>query len=215
MSESRRTLGSGTIAGRRTAPAATSNPAAPPGKQPWWQLFLVYPTLAVTLVTALPTYMEKLEAWNKGVEQQELTAAKERNRLITKNFECMQSPIDWVSTANSTRVDGTICYKTGDILVRINWGDDNEFMDIVSNDRIRQAFEHERTAGIFISEANAQEVPRPRLTASSEQVICQRWIADGRLLQRVQATQGCFDQVLNTYRGVVESRKPSACSKQC
>jgi hypothetical protein len=184
---------------------------------------LVYPTLAVTLITAVPTYFEKFEAWRKGVEHQELAAAKERNRLIAKNMGCMLAPIDWVSTANSTRVDATICYETGDILVRLNWGGGNEqFMDIVSNDRIREAAAQERRAGLFMAAAYAAaaRAPEPPVVGQAqaqaqERVICQRWISDGHLLQRVQTPKGCFDQVLNTYRGVVESRQAAPCTNPC
>ncbi|CAM5783920.1 hypothetical protein [Rhizobacter fulvus] len=186
-----------------------------PGKQPWWQVMVVYPTLAVTLVTAIPTYAEKFEAWRKGLERQELTAAKERNRLITKNMDCMLAPIDWVNTANKTRVDATICYNTGDILVRLNWGADQQFMDVVSNDRIRAAAESEKRASLFLSSAYAASGEQQGFPNAQEQVICQRWLSDGHLLQRIQTTHGCFDQVLNTYRGVIQSRQPAPCSPQC
>jgi hypothetical protein len=176
---------------------------------------VVYPTLAVTLLTAVPTYMEKFEAWRSGIQRQELSAAKERNRLITKNMDCMLAPIDWVSTANKTRVDATICYNTGDILVRLNWGTDKQFMDVVSNDRIREVAESERHAGIFISSAHAAPGLPPEPISAQEQVICQRWVSGGRLLQRLQTPRGCFDQVLNTYSGVVESRQTAPCSSAC
>lgn len=218
MSESLPTNSSQAGVGNGAGPAAAVSGRAEVRAQPWWQWLLVYPTLAVTLVTAVPTYFEKFKASRIGVAQQELARAIERNRLINKNIDCMLAPIDWVETANRTRVDATICYNTGDILVRMSWGKDNQFMDVVSNDGIRAAAEKEekqRASSALISTANAAPGRIEGPFAAQEQVICQRWLAEGRLLQRIQSPEGCFDQIVNTYSGVVESRQPAPCSTQC
>ena len=199
----------------KSRPANIQAAAADDRSRPWWHVLLLYPALLVALIGAIPNYMDKYEAWRKGVEQRELAPAKERNRLITKNMDCMLAPLSWVETATSTKVDATICHKTGDILVRLNWGADQMFMDVVSSDRIRADAEKEKSAGMFVSSALAADLVSRASPVATEQVICQRWLQEGRLLQRLQTPQGCIDQVLNTYRGSVESRQPAPCNTQC
>ena len=46
-------------------------------------------------------------------------------------------------------------------------------------------------------------------------MICQRWIGNGLLLQRILTGQGCFDQVLNAYTGWIVSRKFAPCNRFC
>jgi hypothetical protein len=46
-------------------------------------------------------------------------------------------------------------------------------------------------------------------------VICQKFIDDRHILRRVQTTQGCFDEVIDTFNGKVVSRNPAPCTPQC
>jgi hypothetical protein len=210
----------------KEAPSPRQAPVADGSRSSLLHMVVLYPTLAVALINAAPTLFEKFQAWQKGVQQQELYPALERNRLITKNMDCMMAPINWVDTTADVRVDATICHKTGDILVRMTWASNRQFMDVVSSDAIRARADKEGgTAqagplGGWISTAVAsvpqpQELQQPQIE-QAEQVICQRWIREGRLLQRVKTQAGaCFDQVLDTFRGLVESRQPAPCNPQC
>lgn len=211
----------------KDAPPPRQAPAPEGSRSSLLHMVILYPTLAVALLNAAPTLFEKFQAWQKGLEQQELYPALERNRLITKNMDCMMAPINWVDTTVDLRVDATICHKTGDILVRMTWASNRQFMDVVSSDAIRaradrevRASAHSGSAGGWISAAMAavpqlHELQSPQIE-QAEQVICQRWIREGRLLQRVKTQAGaCFDQILDTFRGLVESRQSAPCNPQC
>ena len=55
----------------------------------------------------------------------------------------------------------------------------------------------------------------PGVAQSQKQVICQRWVGNGRLLRRIRDASMCYDEIINTYTGKVEERKPSECKTSC
>lgn len=206
---------------RKPEAAAQSgrSPAIEDKPKPWWQQFLIYPALVIALIGAVPNYWDKYQAWAKGVEQDELKAALRRNALYQDNLECLKVAPQWVETKNRMRVDATICDETGDLVVTYAWGKDFEVRatEFVSK---RDLQGHEgrvaKTAsGGWLSTAHAAVLP-VEIAQAQEQIICQRWLQEGRLLQRLRTAHGtCIDQIVNTYKGMVESRRPAPCDPQC
>ena len=45
------------------------------GPKSWWQWILVYPALALALITALPDWLERIEAWQVNIEKDKLAEA--------------------------------------------------------------------------------------------------------------------------------------------
>ena len=56
----------------------------------WWQWMLLYPSLAVTIVTAVPTWIDHVQAMKIGVNSRDLAQAQEQRRLWETNLECAQ-----------------------------------------------------------------------------------------------------------------------------
>ena len=65
---------------------------------------------------------------------------------------------------------------------------------------------------MFVEEKIQSE---PGVAQSQKQVICQRWVGNGRLLRRIRDASMCYDEIINTYTGKVEERKPAECMTSC
>lgn len=65
-----------------------------------------------------------------------------------------------------------------------------------------------------IDEGQSSLVPTrcPIYLAQGRIVLCERWISDTLLLQRVQYYEGCFDELIDTQTWQVISITPSYCS---
>lgn len=199
--------------GEQIQTAGPSHPgnAAPPPEKPtqWWQWMLLYPTLAVSLLTAIPEWMDKYQAYKLGVSSKTLDAANEQNQLWQKNLECTKT-LDFRSVTNphNIQVGAHVC-PTGDLLVLIKhpgtvapqyrWVGFNTFL--VAGSLISPAVAYAATPEIVLAQ---DLLPR---------VINQRWLQPGLLKQRLAYPNGaCFDVVVNTYTGAVVSQAPTACN---
>lgn len=218
----------------RTAAASPSQPRAstapgelhdaPPAEPPatgikrWWQWLLLYPTFAVAVLGAVPTYWDKYQAQKLGVESGRSAWALRQTELWKRNMECSAAPFEWVQTADNTKVDATICHTTGDIFVRFLLAQGGQVLAFVSKDELTGGGKAEGAkmalSDLLLPTAHAA-TPLSVSSGQPETVLCQRWIADGRLLRRVSTPQGCFDLVVNTYKGVVESSTSAPCNPRC
>ena len=199
-------------------------PAPTEERKPFWQFFFLYPALLVALIGAVPTYWDKYESWRLNVEKGKSSWAIKQNALWRKNMECSMSPFEWVQTSDNTLVDATICHASGDIFVRFrlpqsqDGSKPTEALAFVSKDELTAELARDGAkvalTDLLMSSAHAQS------TGSSSgggagRVLCQRWVGDGRLMRRISTAQGCFDQFVNTYRGVVERQTSAPCNQQC
>src|SRR5207249_10423113 len=79
---------------RNHSPAAagtvldTSKTSASTSATRWWQWMLLYPSLAVTIVTAVPSWIDHVQAMKIGVSSRDLAQAQEQRRLWEANREC-------------------------------------------------------------------------------------------------------------------------------
>ena len=96
--------------------ASAATKPVPKKPNTWWQWLLLYPTLLIALVGAIPTYWEMFESKQFGVNFGESASAKQQHSLWEKNITCLQAPEDWYVNDYNIRVDATIC-KSGDILI--------------------------------------------------------------------------------------------------
>ena len=169
----------------------------------WWQWVLIYPTLAITLVSALPTWIDHYQSARLGVSRQNLTLAEEQNRLWQANFDCAKAQeIQGIKTTRNVEVGAQVC-PTGDVLIRLKLPDSEQ-----AKIRWVSARSLEQTAFFGPSAAYAASVG-----GESQSVVNQRWLRAGLLKQRVrQNSGGCLDITINTYKGSVVSQTPVACS---
>lgn len=190
-------------------PKATDETHSP---KKWWQWFFLYPAFGVAFISAIPTFVEAYRSIQYNVPWGNSSSAKLQDDMWQKNLACTSAPIDPLSTANNVQVDATIC-KSGDVLVKIFSPDGNKFYSWVSINSVMTT----KSSGLnIISQAYAGEVRETIHLALSGNVICQRFLNPGRLLRRISVPgQGCFDEVVNTYTGYVESSSRAPCNPQC
>jgi len=182
----------------------------------WYHWVLIYPTLLTTVLASIPTYLELYRSEKIEVPFGEYSRGITVNDLWKRNFECTKTPPDYLVTANKVQVDAIIC-KSGDVFISGNAPDIGNFFEWVPVEQLTasHASEHASLGLNLINSAHAAENGRIVLAQAST-VMCQKWIAEGRLLRRISVEgRGCFDEVVNTYTGRVESSTPAACSTTC
>lgn len=220
-------------------PAASADAASRP--RTWWQWILLYPAVALALVTAVPGWVDSFGGILQGVMNAKYSELKERHSLFVRNSECLSAPIQWYREPRAGRViDATLC-PTGDIFVRVLVPDDEsqlatviegqrfrERRDFVSLDKFVQEADRFAALDIFGMTANAATLPQstPQLQLSPQGdlvqvqdqfalVICQKFVDERNLLRHLQMQGQCFDETVDTYTGVTVSRVPVPCRQSC
>ncbi len=190
------------------------------GPTKWWQWIIIYPTLAVSILSAAPQWVDKAQAMFNGVEDRSWEQAKAQQEAWRDNLTCSAAPFDWYSTPENLKVDATIC-NSGDIFVRVATPRQGNFYQWVLLDAIVQ---DKKTASLpFLSSAHAagpatwRTEGMTRIAASAAAtVVCQAFMPDGRTLKRhVSTPQGCFDEYVDTYTGQVTRSEPAPCRTTC
>ena len=199
--------------GAHPAPAATNEAHAGQAILPkkWWQWVLLYPGLVIAVVGAVPTYYELGRSHYLGVPFGKSADAEEQNRLWVENFECTKTAaFNKAVNKKQVEISSAVC-ESGDVLLsgkRPGW--DKPQLRWVSWAEVAPSSvenTHSASFGVF---GNAQA--DDRIILAQGNVICQRWVGPGLLLQRIGTAQGCFDQVINTYNGWVVSTRPAPCA---
>ena len=193
--------------------SSSSHKEAGPSEHPkkWWQWFLIYPLVATSIIGAIPTYVETLRAKSLNVAFGESKNAKEQDDVWRTNLACASAPLDPFVNAHNVKVDATIC-KSGDVLVKFFSPDGKTSYKWVA---VNNVIKEDVNAGL-ISAAYASSTQQPILLALNGNVICQRYLEPGRVLRRTSVNgRGCFDEIVNTYTGRVESTSPAPCSPEC
>ena len=202
--------------GKARAPAAESKDGKP---MKWWQWFIVYPTIATSFFAAIPTVANYGKSLTLGVKASEVSDAESQNKLWIKNADCLLNTKGLsIKTPQAFEVAATVC-PNGDILLagrradsesqRLRWVPISDVVPPLGN-----ATSANVDGFSLISSAIAGE-RRSTIVAQAGQVICQHWVGQGMLLQRISTPGGCFDQVVNTFNGVVVSRQNAPCTPQC
>ena len=194
---------------------AGSPPAASGTPQRWWQWVLVYPTLAISMLGSMPTITQWYQS--RGVPDDvpiKLVAeAKGQNDLWEANFECTsKANFETVTNIHNRQVSAIVC-PSGDVLVKVKLpGSEKEISRWVGV----QSFEERKRSAANLIMSDAVAAGERIVLAQATSVVCQRWLNNGRLLRRVRDGGGhCFDEVINTYTGALESRLPARCDGGC
>jgi hypothetical protein len=195
---------------------AEVNAGVAPAKEPaplrWWQWLLMYPTLALAIVGAVPQYLQWLSAISIGVPlSSNVSSLKEQNEAWSRNANCL-STIDHVKPATETTyaIDILAC-PSGDILVTLTPVQNpnaQQLKWIVTKDIVQhEAHWH------LLSSAFAQEPAATRPTPHATRVVGVK--SDGDLIiRRVQLSDGtCEDQTINSYTGRLLSRRQAPCDR--
>jgi hypothetical protein len=181
----------------------------------WWQWVLMYPTLGISLFASIPTLLQYYQSHKLNVPVDNVHAAKRQDNLWAANLECTkQVRAETVTTQFNTQVSVTVCPKSGDVLVTVQPPDSPSPQVFRWIDVKALLKESSRLSAAFLlREAVAAE--DKIVVAQAESVVCQR-LAEGRLVRRVRDKNGnCFEEIINTYTGVLEKRTPAPCADSC
>ena len=194
---------------------AGSPPAASGTPRRWWQWVLVYPTLAVSMLGSMPTITHWYHSREipDDVPIQSRLEAKAQHDFWEANFECTsKATFETVINPENTQVSAIVC-PSGDVLVKVKRpGSASEISRWIG---VQSVQERKRSAANLIM-SDAIAAGERIVLAQATSVVCQRWLNNGRLLRRVRDGSGhCFDEVINTYTGALESRLPARCDGGC
>jgi hypothetical protein len=191
--------------------AATSDARGAPSARTaatWWQWMLLYPSLVATLLSAVPSWIDHIQAANLGVKTSDLAQAKEQKLLWEANLACTRAQeIQRIRTTRDTEVGAQVC-PSGDVLVQLRRPSSDQTIF-----RWVSARTLEQEASLLFHPATAYASPGETVVAQVPQsVVDQRWLREGLLKQRVRQGGGCVDLVINTYTGSVNSQVPVPCN---
>jgi hypothetical protein len=194
------------------APAAPAPDTGGAGPRQWWQWLLLYPTLGIALLTAVPEWIKLGEAWKVNLSADQLAQAEKQKELWEKNLKCTTTPMQFFENTHKVKVDATVC-ESGDVFVRVFAPDNRNAYYWVDVDGLLQTASY---PGLVTSAQAASFANILKVQASQTSfVMCQRFV-DNRNLLRVLNVEGqCFDEVVDTYTGQVTSRNPSECRDSC
>jgi hypothetical protein len=202
----------------------------------WWQWLLLNPTLVVglggALIGAIPQYLTWIQAFRMGVPSNQVFSAKTQNELWNKNADCAKTLPRPITIEENIQVSVNAC-SSGDVLVKVLYPGEKELyrwipfkMVTASSLETRVPVTRDLTVdflaaswgasqAVLLPFAGERTVSEFRLGQTQKQVICQRWLGNGRLLRRIRDASMCYDEIINTYTGKVEERKAAECKTPC
>lgn len=198
----------------------------------WWQWVLIYPALALSVLTALPDWVERIEAWRVNIEKDQLAEATRRQAFFEANMSCLAAPFDWVERPDAVRVDATIC-DSGDLLLRVEAPGSQAFLhpvrigDLVTRQTASLGNPLDMIADSFAAHAATQPMDLPQskpqrgsdaavqLAQSVAVVVCQKFIDDRTLLRHIRVGSQCFDERVDTLTGQIVAKDETGCRSTC
>lgn len=220
------------------APETSSAPSGGPMK--WWHWLLIYPTLGVSILTAAPQWIDKVQALRNDIRDRDYREAEEQRTLYAKNLTCTTAPFDWFLNPDNVNLDATIC-ESGDIYVRASAPGRPAAVYFVPLQRVLGKPEAAQTKvaqaarGDVVLTAGqgrtdlsivdgafelAQKAPiNPRMQQQmvvTTEVVCTKFIDKRMVLRHLRTpSQVCFDEVVDSYNGTTQKRTQVACRKTC
>lgn len=206
--------------------AAGVEETLPDAKQPkrWWQWILLYPTLAISLLTAVPQWWDRSLAIYHNTRGSSFAAAEKQQEMWRRNLSCSALPFDWYQNPNNIKVDAVIC-KSGDVFVRASTPESQSFYQWIPLDDVVQqqkgsALEASANAAVpsrltrtLVMESDAK--PPIVLAQMQAVVVCQRFLDQRYLLRHVRTPAGCFDDVIDTLSNVRTQHISVPCRSSC
>jgi hypothetical protein len=189
-------------------------------KRPWWQWLLLYPAVAIALLTAAPQWLDRgLAVWH-GTRSSSFAEAEHQSALWRKNLSCSAAPFNWYRNPRNTRVDARIC-ESGDVFVRVSAPDGQTAFQWVDVDAIVAppgggfSLIPAAHAATIRTLAGPARMVRQAGGGDPTRVICQGFLDRRQLRRRIQARGACFDEVIDTLTGSVVGRTRVACRPTC
>ena len=196
------------------------------GPRTWWQYVMVYPTLAVALISAFPTWSDMAFSFYHKISLASSAEAKKQRQFWMDHPLCTASRFDWFESANDVKIDGTIC-PNGNIFLRLNTPQGSYARGIYLDDIIEgsQASLGRDVLGLTAHAAARvdEEIARTleatdqlRIAQAQAIVECQAFLDDGRTIKRrIRVAAQCFDELVDTFTGEIKETIPINCIEEC
>jgi hypothetical protein len=184
-----------------------------PSRESIFKQILVYPALAIALISAAPQYIQVLKAFERDVPVKEVAATEREHALWVKNLDCVgKMLLPDTALPDNTRVGARVC-PSGDVLVKVKRATGAESYRWLPLDDGEPPATVAALSVIGISSAAAAD----DVAAGADGQTCHHWQnqAQGILVRRVRENNQCFDETLNTFTGRVISKTPVPCDAPC
>jgi hypothetical protein len=184
---------------------------------PWWKRILPSAAVIAAIVTAGPLWLDQLYRWWDNIPQPIEQRPEEFGTLWVKNFACTSAPATWLTRAPNIRIASTVC-DSGDVFVHAATPGHDYFSWLTLDNIMKSS-----AGGGGLIAAQAATLP-PGMTVLAQgttpplpppNVICHRFIDKRYLLRRLQTPQGCVDETIDMFQGIVVSKKAAPCMPQC
>ena len=188
-----------------------------PRLKTWKQWFLIYPTFAIAVLGAIPQYIDVIKGLVIGVDANQVSYAENQHRLWVKNQDC-HPELHTIKTVENSDVSVGAC-PTGDIQINIKYPDNSKVVRWYGFDELKNMSSNNNglyeLLGIRTAVAEVTIHSELQLLSLENQVICQEFLGKGKLVRIIRDGDECYREIINTYTGEVEERKPVECSTAC
>lgn len=200
---------------------STSDPGK---KMPLWRMMILYPTLFVAILGALPTFRDMIKSWSLpvGVKWTHVDQVQEQFDLLKANLPCMEEAASHpLKTHDNVSISAVVC-DSGDVVIvaqNVNAGSFPNpvivpWKSIVNKGDVAQASALHSLLpidSVYAFEPWPQPVQSPEAT-----VVCQHLWENGNLLRRMKLPSGqCIDVLSNVYTRRIIKQTPAACTPTC
>jgi hypothetical protein len=188
-------------------PAAISSRDRP---SRWWHWILLYPTLLITIISAVPTWLHEFKvlylAVTQDISRENVPAVQTNTAFWNKegNKSCLVAPHPTTGGASAMAV---VC-PTGDVAIRIRDTGGLEYYAaaVLREDLIPVP------AQPYAGAAYAQEPGQAQPGEVPTYVVSSQMKPDGRTLVRIiRHGQDCVEEEVDTFTGAVLGVRPVEC----
>jgi hypothetical protein len=178
----------------------------------WWQWLLMYPTLAIALVGAVPQYRQWISALVLGLPiDANVSDAHEQAKAWERNAGCLHD-IDHIRPSARTNYSiELVACPSGDILLTLTPLQNPEqpvFRWIVTRDLFTSI------ARSSPSQATIGQVPATQLAEATSVRIVDIKVQGRTVTRRIQLSDNtCIDETIDTYTGRRLSQRQAPCEK--
>ena len=173
----------------------------------------------VTTIGSIPTALDFFNAMKLGVGWDQVSYAREQQRLWENNFACASQPGQEVKTSDNLRVRVQAC-SNGNVLISVFQPNGQGRSEWVPIDRFTHGAKRSLFSAVqLIGTAHADE-SRPQapvlFAQNSVTVMCLAKDDASRTIIRVVNEAGqCFRETVSIRSGEVESREAVSCDTKC
>lgn len=193
----------------------------------WWHWVFLYPTLVASVLGAIPTLLTAYRSFKYDVPYTKVEEASSQQELWAKNIECLRNAVFTPTrNPNGVEISSVVC-ASGDVLLSgkrpgwstaqyrwVAWG--TVATDIDTNKVASEEYQYKDSDSnlhyaIWYPD-NSHHSGFQKVQYNSVVVLCQAMVQPGIMRQRIATNQGCFDQYIDLYKGMVIQITPAQCN---